>query len=493
MSISPSVALLASAIWLLAAYLFGRFQQAALSGWMLVVFCVGWWSLAMYMLPGYMLALLPAALLPIGLAGLLLNRTSLVVTAALTVGLLWLLASGALPPAALATPQLPLTEAQFAMVVVSCAAVLLMLMLLPMRTAQIALTRQIADRDAAQARLLQASATIERERDAARVYSQHQVSHLDQVAGKLRDGLIAIDASGNVTHANVMARQIYADITRQPDAVFSLKALESALAASSEGLGQIEIVPLPAQGLAAEASFTHVLIDHREEARFARLRGELLGMLADEMRNPLTSMVTALDLTLGQRNLPEEADRVLIGARQSGQRLLELVTMLLEIGQLEKNPAVLRRSQLALSRVIESGIAQMSPMAQRGAITVSVEHAGESVIAIDSERLQRAFCYLLEQALRQSPPYSVVQVRTRRAEANLVVQIVDQGAGRVAQQSEQIFRKDTRDRSISSLGLIYSKLVIEAHGGRVWAESTGGQGSVYSFSLPVHRQELVAP
>ena len=86
----------------------------------------------------------------------------------------------------------------------------------------------------------------------------------------------------------------------------------------------------------------------------------------------------------------------------------------------------------------------------------------------------------------------MVQVRTRRAEAELIVQISDQGPGRSAQLNEHILRQGGDERNASSLGLIYSKLVIEAHGGRIWAENNGTQGSSYSFALPLDQQELIS-
>ena len=106
------------------------------------------------------------------------------------------------------------------------------------------------------------------------------------------------------------------------------------------------------------------LVEQRH--RLARLRGELLGLLTSEMRNPLTSMITALEMTLGQ-NLPEGADRVLVGARRSGQRLLDLVTTMIEIDQIERSPNTLQRAIAPLRPVLEAGIAQTAPLAQRPA------------------------------------------------------------------------------------------------------------------------------
>ena len=484
----PAIALIAGSIWMLLAYIFSRLHQASVSGWMVVLFSLVWLGGGVYLLPGYALALLPAALLPVGFAALLLGRASMLLTAVLTAVTVITMASSVLPPSPV-TVTLPITPTLLAVIVVSLSSVLLALVLLPLRGANVALNGLVAQRDQAQLKLAEERRVIEQERDAALNLATRQQQHLDALIDQLHDGAISFDDQGRVVRANAVARQIMADLDRATNP--SLAQIETALTTFDRAIARAELVALPAYGLNPEEAVTHLLIDRREQVRLARLRGELLGMLTDDMRNPLTSMVTALDLTLGQNNLPEEVDRVLLGARQSGQRLLELVTMLLEISQIEQGPAMLRRTNTALARVIEAGIAQMSPLAQRGAVTVSVEHAGDSAIDVDAERVQRAFCYLLEQALRNSPPYSIVQVRTRRVEGQLVVQISDQGPGRTSQQSEQILRQGQDERGGSSLGLIYSKLVIEVHGGRVWAESNGGQGSTYSFSLPTERQDVL--
>ena len=109
---------------------------------------------------------------------------------------------------------------------------------------------------------------------------------------------------------------------------------------------------------------------------------------------------------------------------------------------------------------------------------------------IDAERMRRAYVHLLEHALRQSPPYSTVQVRTECQSETLVVRISDQGPGLTPQQRDSLFeqRATADERNAPALGLAFSKLVIETHGGRVLVESSGSQGSTYAFTLPIERR-----
>ncbi len=488
---SSSTVFVAGAIWLLAAYLFSRWHRFLVSGWMLVLFALAAIGLLLYSIPNYTISLLPAAVLPVALALLLLNRRSVVVVTALTVALL-LVTGLVMPVGAPVVAALPITPIELAVGVSAASTALLALILLPLRSAYIVLMNQLKERDATHERVMLERQVIERDRDAALQLAAKHRQLLDVLVQHIQDGVLSVNEHGQVVRANMIGRELWAavgagDITGQ-----SLTQVQSALGSDGEAQ-QADLVALSSSGLAPEEAYTHVLVDRRERARLARLRGELLGLLTEEMRNPLTSMVTALDLTLGQSHLPEDVDRVLLGARQSGHRLLELVTTLLEISQIEQNPKILRRSSSALARVLEAGIYQMGPLAQRGAVTVTIEHAGDSTVSIDSDRIQRAFTYILEQAIRRSPPYSTVQVRTERQEGQVIVLVADQGPGLSAQQRDMMFRQRVLadERGAPALGLNLSKLVIEAHDGRVWVESNGSQGNTYGFALPAELPELV--
>jgi signal transduction histidine kinase len=302
------------------------------------------------------------------------------------------------------------------------------------------------------------------------------------------DGAIAVDAAGRVSRANPAARSMWAAVVGGDLLDRSFEQIRVALAGQGPASEHVTIVALDDHAPEGTVGYTHILFDRREQARYARLRSELLGLLAGEMRNPLTSMVTALEMTLGQ-NLPEGADRVLVGARRSGQRLLDLVTTMLEIDQIEGNADLLQRAVAPLRPILEAGIAQTAPLAQQGAVTVVVEYSGDGLVLLDAERLRRAIVYLLETALRHSPPYSTVQVRIERQNGSLVVRISDQGAGLTPEQRQEFFEQRTAPdtRGASPLGLVFSKLLIETHGGRIWVESAESQGTTYAFTLPVEK------
>jgi NtrC-family two-component system sensor histidine kinase KinB len=489
LSISGAVLLLVGAAWLIVAFVLSRRGRIRLAGTMVVALVITVLALAVYLLPSYAPPLLPFAALPVVLAALLVGRRSIYFTAALTI----LALLGALvlvpvwPPPRLGFAVSPPTLA-LSLGLAGLAVLLLALTVAPLRGELARLFGQLQRSEQTRERAEQSQRAAERAREEALVRLAWQQRHTDLILQKISDGAVAIDGAGNVVRANAAARTLWASVAGGDLLERPFDQVRAALSGSSAATEHVVIVEIDAEAPEGVTGYTHVLLDRREQAQLARLRGELLGLLASEMRNPLTSMITALEMTLGQP-LPEGADRVLVGARRSGQRLLELVTTLLEIDQIERSPEALQRAAASLRPVLEAGIAQTAPLAQQGAVTMVVEYGGDGVVLMDTERMRRAFVYLLENALRHSPPYSTVQVRIERQNGSLVVRISDQGAGLTAPQRETLFDQPAipDGRNTPPLGLAFSKLVIETHGGRVWVESNESQGTTYAFTLNVEK------
>jgi signal transduction histidine kinase len=484
---ASAVLLLVGAAWLIVAYVLSRRRYLRLAGMMVVLLVIAVLALAIYLLPAYAAPLLPLAALPVVLAALLIGQRSPYFAAALTIvaiiGALMLNPIYPPPPIAAAVPP---PDLSISLGLGAVALFLLALTLAPLRGEVARLFWQVQQDELARKQAHQRRAEAEHAREDALALVAWQQRHTDLLLEQIADGAIAVNATGQVARANAAACSLWSAVVGGDILGNTFEQVRAALTGPSPASEYVSIVVLNDLAPDGVVGYTHLLLDKREQARFARLRSELLGLLAGEMRNPLTSMVTALEMTLGQ-NLPEGADRVLVGARRSGQRLLDLVTTMLEIDQIERNPDSLQRAAMSLRPILEAGIAQTGPLAQQGAVTVVVEYSGDGLVLVDAERLRRAFVYLLETALRHSPPYSTVQVRIERPNGSLVVRISDQGAGFTPEQRAAFFdqRTGADTRSVSALGLAFSKLLIETHGGRIWVESAESQGTTYAFSLPV--------
>lgn len=483
------VVLLVSSAWLSIAYMLNRRRRFRLAGSMVVALTLVALALAIYLLPAYTMPLIPFAALPVGLTALLLGRRAIFLSALLSIFAVLgaAVAAQMYPPPSLGL-AMPSPTATVSFSVMALSLLLLALTLAPVRGEISGLLGQLRRTEKLRVQAEAQQADAERGRAEALSRLAWQQRHTDMILQQIGDGVIAIEPGGKIKRANATAQALWGDVVGGDILDRSFDEVCGLLSGQSVATQHVAVAPIVDATPGRPDGYTHVLLNRREQARFARLRSELLGLLADEMRNPLTSMVTALEMTLGQ-NLPDGADRVLVGARRSAQRLLDLVTTLLEINQIEQDPTVLRRAPTPLRPILEAGIAQTAPLAQQGAVTVVVEYSGDSSLQLDADRMRHAFVYLMENALRHSPPYSTVQVRIERQNGAVVVRISDQGPGLTQQQREIMFdqRAMLAERSAPALGLAFSKLVIESHGGRVWVESSGGQGSTYTFSLPIEQ------
>jgi len=489
LSLFQIVPLIVSTAWLTIAYMLNRKRRFRLAGSMIVVLVLIALALAIYLLPMYTMAMLPLAALPVGLAALLLSRRAIYLAALLAIcAVLGAVIVAQMYPPPVFGLSLPTPTPTMSFSVMALSLLLLALILVPLRGEIVGLFAQLRHSEQLRSQAEEHKTDAERGRAEALSRLAWQQRHTDMILQPIVDGVIAVEPTGKIIRANASARSLWTDVVGGDILDRSFDDVCALLSGASAATQHVAVVPIVDAAATRSAGYTHILLDKREQARFARLRSELLGLLADEMRNPLTSMVTALEMTLGQ-NLPDGADRVLVGARRSAQRLLDLVTTLLEINLIEQDPNVLRRTATPMRPILEAGIAQTAPLAQQGAVTVVVEYSGDGALLLDGDRMRHAFVYLMENALRHSPPYSTVQVRIEHQNGSVVVRISDQGPGLTPQQREMLFdqRAMLAERSAPALGLAFSKLVIEAHGGRVWVESSGSQGSTYTFSLPVER------
>jgi two-component system phosphate regulon sensor histidine kinase PhoR len=110
----------------------------------------------------------------------------------------------------------------------------------------------------------------------------------------------------------------------------------------------------------------------------------------------------------------------------------------------------------------------------------------------DPSRLERILTNLISNALKYSPPEAEVVVRAERVDSCLQVSVVDRGIGIAPEDLPHLFERFYRTRGSRKaeglgLGLYITRMLVEAHGGRIWAESELGKGSTFSFTLPLAR------
>lgn len=223
------------------------------------------------------------------------------------------------------------------------------------------------------------------------------------------------------------------------------------------------------------------------------LRRRLIGDVSHELRTPLTaiqgSMEGLMDGVLPATNetfqqLHAEADR-----------LNRLVDDLQELSRVEARAYTLDRRPVDLGPLVRLVTGRLAPQAAAGRVSLSSQIPADLPPALaDEDRLVQVLTNLTANALQYTPPGGTVTIAAQHVDAEVQVSVRDTGIGIPAEHLSHVFDRFYRvDKSRSrqagggsGIGLTIARALVEAHGGRIWAESAGeGKGSVFTFTLPL--------
>jgi len=232
-----------------------------------------------------------------------------------------------------------------------------------------------------------------------------------------------------------------------------------------------------------------VAIDISEGKAAEQFRDEYVGLISHDLRNPLNSMALMAQVarrSLQKKGLTAEAESlstVLAGAARMNTLIADLLeTTRLEAGQLE-----LRKRRLDLVAWAVQTARRIAPPEARDRLVMRACDEPVNVRA-DPSRLDRVLENLLSNALKYS--HAPVMLDVRRQDGEGVVSVIDRGVGLPAADLPKLFQRFYRASTHgrvqgTGLGLYNARLLVEAHGGRIWAESEVARGSSFHFALPV--------
>jgi PAS domain S-box-containing protein len=242
--------------------------------------------------------------------------------------------------------------------------------------------------------------------------------------------------------------------------------------------------------LAQQAAEIQILreVDH--------LRSELIANVSHEMRTPL-GLIKILSTTLLREDLSLDSatQRELLAdiADETG-KLEKIVDNLLDLSRLEEKRLLLRKEPMDLRRLAQEVIATMQAQTSQHRLTEDFP-VEPLVVEADPRRIEQVLCNLLDNAIKYSPAGGTITVEGQQKGQEIVVRVSDRGIGIPASDLERVFERfyrvenelTMRQRG-AGLGLAVCQGIVEAHGGRIWAESTPGVGSTFTFTLPVGGQ-----
>jgi PAS domain S-box-containing protein len=228
-----------------------------------------------------------------------------------------------------------------------------------------------------------------------------------------------------------------------------------------------------------------------------KMKTNFISMVSHELRTPLTTIKAFVELLLMKQGMPDEQKVKLMSTINiETDRLARLITDLLDLSRIEAGSMKWQVDEVSIEELIQSVIARMCVLFENKGLRVTTAFSQPfSRLSVDRDRLVQVVTNILSNAVKFTSAGGAVHVAVRREAtpvAQIVVEISDTGIGIPAEHIDLIFEKFHRsDDKLTSaiegtgLGLAITRQIVEHHGGRIWATSTHGKGSKFTFTLPL--------
>ena len=226
--------------------------------------------------------------------------------------------------------------------------------------------------------------------------------------------------------------------------------------------------------------------DMTDVRRLQRMREEYLALISHDLRAPLTAILGRAQILLRrltQHGLVPEAENAK-NMVDSSLRMKHMIEGLLDRTRTDADRDARHRAAIDLVALVQQTIAPGD-----GA-RVTLDAVPTLPVAVEMAQIERVIVNLLTNALKFSPPDRPIVVQVFKHAADAIVTVTDQGIGIAPEDLPHLFEKHYRAQTVgqiagNGLGLYSSRLIVEAHGGRLWAASTVGMGSTFTVALPL--------
>ncbi|MFV9506046.1 MAG: ATP-binding protein [Oscillochloridaceae bacterium umkhey_bin13] len=363
-------------------------------------------------------------------------------------------------------------------------------------------------------------------------------NYLGQVFTSLPTGLALLDANGRVLRANPAWTRLWGLVERSERNAFhvGLDLIETLLPRLQAPLQLTEFCTNGQRSPAATQSIRvhlsnptqdlHILsvptrdsqrqltgriwavTDVTREGQADRVKNEFVSTVSHELRTPLTSILGYTELLLNREFTPAERAQFVSTIYTEASRLSELVEDLLSVSRIEAGKLKLNQWLVSLNSIVAELTTQLNTQLANHRLLLAVPPSLPPVY-IDRDKIKQVIVNLLTNAIKYSQRDTQIALSMHEARPEdlplehpqgrwILISVTDQGIGIAPHDLpliwERFYRVDnTNTRKIggTGLGLNITKALVELHGGRIWAESTLGQGSRFSFTIPIPNAELI--
>jgi two-component system phosphate regulon sensor histidine kinase PhoR len=340
--------------------------------------------------------------------------------------------------------------------------------------------------------------------DAQYVNLEAERSRLATVLDQITDGVLIADEQGSIQFANPAAGRLFqfanpihhsiVEVVRNHQLVEAWRRCQQTRQMQSESVEVptrhqfLQLVVIPDKHSSGSLLLAQDLTRIR---RLETVRRDFVSNLSHELRTPLASLrALAETLQEGALDDPPAARRFVDQIQIEVDALTQMANELLELSKIESGHFSLNLAPTAACDLLNSAARRMQMQAERANLRLRVECV-EALpkVQVDAQRLEQVLVNLIHNAVKFTRPGGEVILFAEPWDGEVRFAVQDTGVGipadEVARIFERFYRVDkSRAGSGTGLGLSIAKHIIEAHRGKVWAESTEGQGSTFYFTIP---------
>ena len=243
----------------------------------------------------------------------------------------------------------------------------------------------------------------------------------------------------------------------------------------------------------AEAQDMRSALQRAERERVVeleRLRAELSSLVVHDLRSPLASVM--MNLQYLRDEMPassSDAVEAATDALAATKRLDHLINLLLEMARLESKQMPVARQRIAVAGLVGELVAEHARRAAERGVRLAQRADSADVVSVDVTLVRRALNNILDNALRYVPDGGVIELTSRRTPEGHELRIGNSGDAIPVEERERVFEKfahgERRGRASFGLGLYFCRLVVEAHGGTIWIESSDALPTIFVMRLPL--------
>lgn len=240
------------------------------------------------------------------------------------------------------------------------------------------------------------------------------------------------------------------------------------------------------------AERTQALSEALKQAKEAnRAKDTFLSNTSHELRTPLNAIIGFSQIILARQDTPEKVRNLIEKVYLSGNNLLTLVNMILDLSKIEAGKMEVNKAPFVLHDLLQEVSVLIEPMIQKKELKLEIDFENNELLIADRQLIKQAILNLVTNAIKFSPNKSLIKIVHQSIDDTEIICVNDSGPGIPEDKIEALFNPftqlpehQTKDIKGTGLGLSIVKKIVELHDGEIRVNSTVGEGSTFSFALP---------